>query len=559
MKSKFTILGLFLVSLLMSVQLLAAPQVTATVSDTQVVKGDIFILTIAVNDNDDDYQLDTRALEHEFTVFRPAQSQSTEYINGKFSQRTQWQVRMQAKKSGTFTIPALNIGDLTTIPIEIKVIEPSQVKATNNDKQRKVFIENSIDKSDVYIGQSVIFTTKLFLAQRSNSLDLADPHLEGADTSVYGEDKNTQTVRNGIRYNTITRQYKLTPTQAGQFEIDSPLLTGTLRKVVAVNEWQNKAIADPINVRGERLNINVKAVPEDYQGEWLVSDDLRLIEENDLTAQSYKVGDPITRQIVLQIASIDKDKLPNIKLNYPKSLRVYPDQDQLQEGQANGLSYGVRIIKHAIIADKEGTLTLPEIKLNWFNSRTNQAETAILPAQKLTILPAAQQDLNIPVAAQATVPPVEQTIVVDHQALIYWQITVAVLIVIIVWMIVYHLSFRRLTANKQPNKTPVAELDHHYNALQDSLKIHDAPKCYSMLLKYAQAQFLSVKSLSELPAKTALDEPQRELLRHEIEWLQICCSDKSQHWNSNKLAQLITIHESKKSTKKTRDSMNLNP
>lgn len=559
MKSPFSILSIFLVALLTSSPLFAAIQLTATVSDNQVVKGDVFILTITINDKDDDYQLNTDPLKQAFTVYRPSQSRSSNLINGHFTQQTQWKVRLQAKQSGSFIIPSLKIGDFNTDPINIKVIEPSQIKQDDTSQNRTVFIENSINKEEVYIGQSFIFTTKLYFSKNSNELDLIAPSFEGAEASVFGEDNNSQTVINGMRYNIITRQYKLSATQAGQFEIDSPLLTGTLLKEVALNQWQNTMVADPINVRGERLHINVKAIPDNYQGDWLVSDDLHLIENNDLTAKSYKVGEPITRSITLQVASIDKEKLPNINLNYPKSLRFYPDKDQLKEGQANGLTYAIRIISHAIIAEHEGTLTLPEIKLNWFNSRTGKAETAILPAQALTILATEQQPLNTPVINQAMERPTDTMVIVDHQALIYWQIAVLLLIIIMLFMVFYHLSFRRSHERKIAVKIEVTPLNYHYLMLQDSFKKHDAPKCYTMLLKYAQQQYPTIKSLSELVVKCALDEEKRQLLKHEIQWLQICCSDKSQLWNANKLAELIKANELEKAPKNNQDPLNLNP
>jgi len=560
MKSKqstFTIFGLFLVALLTTSPLSAAVQVLATVSNNTVVVNDMFILTVTINDNDDDYQLDTRSLEDNFNVSRPSRSQSTSIINFDRVQQTEWTVRLQAKQAGTFIIPSLKIGDYHTDPIEIRVREPSQAQQ-DSAQDEMVFIENSLNESDVYVGQAVIFTTKLYIAKNSNELDLAAPSFEGAQASVYGDDTNSQTIRNGIRYNTITRQYKLTATQAGQFEISSPLLTGTLRKVVAVSEWQNRVVAEPINVRGQRLNINVKAIPADYQGEWLVSEDLRLIEDNDLDAQQYKVGDPITRSITLQIASISKDKLPTIKLNYPKSLRLYPDQDQLQEGQANGLTYGIRIMSHAIIADTAGTLTLPEIKLNWFNSRTNKAEVAILPEQVLTILPAEQPQLTT-LPAETTLAPVKQTIIVDHQALIYWQVAVAVLIMLLLLMFFYHLAYRRSQTPNKAVKKQLNPLDENALMLKKSLINHDAPKCYSLLLKCAQQQYPTLKSLNELPAKSALDAEKSELLKHEIQWLQICCSDKSQQWNANKLAELLKLSEAQKTQNAQQNPMNLNP
>ncbi|PKF63442.1 protein BatD [Psychromonas sp. psych-6C06] len=559
MKSTFSFLALILI-MLFSSPLLAATKVTATVSDNQVALGDIFILTVSVNDNDDDYQLDTRSLEQSFTVYRPSQSQRTEYINGEFSQQTQWQVRLQAKSLGKLTIPRLKIGDLATNPIEINVVEPSQISQSTGEEQ-SVFIENRIDKEQVYIGQSFIYTTKLFISKNSNELDLDPPYFEGVEASVFGKDKNAQTVRNGIRYNTITRQYKLTPSKSGQFEINSPLLTGTLRKVVAVSEWQNRVIADPINVRGDSLNINVKAIPENYQGDWIVSDDLRLIEDNDLSAQSYKVGEPITRSITLQIASIDKEKLPNIKLNYPADLRVYPDQDQLEEAQSNsGKRYAIRIMRHAIIADQAGDLTLPEIKLNWFNSRTDKAETAILPAQTLTILPAeTTQSTTLP----TTQPIVEQptpTIIVDNKTLIYWQITVALLLLIILIMVLYHLSYRRKQSKrKDVSESAIVPLNEHFVTLQNSFAQNSATKCYSALLSYAQHQYPTLKSLSEFADKSALTDILKQQLKEELQWLQICCSDPTQQWQSDKLAALIkSEQESQKQTLHS-DPLDINP
>lgn len=556
MKSKLSLLGLLLITLLTSFPLFAAPQVSATVSDNQVVKGDMFILTISINDSDDKYQLDTRPLEQSFNVSRPSQSKRSEYVNGKFSQQTTWQVRLQANELGKLTIPSLKIGDLNTQPIQLNVIEADQIPL-NAEQKHTVFMKNSLDKQDVYIGQSFIFSTKLFIPPNTNQLDLTAPQLKGADISVVAEDKNGQTVRNGIRYHTITRQYKITPTTAGQFSIDSPVLSGTLRKVISISEWQNKVIADPFNVRGERLQVHVKAKPESYKGEWLVSDDLHLIENIDLSAQSYKVGEPITRSITLQVASLDKNKLPNIKLNYPASLRVYPDQDQLDEGQANGLTYGVRTIRHAIIADTAGPLTLPAITLNWFNSRTNQQETATLPAQTLAILPADKPATITPMEHPAN-QQAQPTVIIDNAALIYWQIAVAVLIVIMLIMIAYHLSFRRVQTTKA-NTIKIKPVEHHYVTLQDNISKNNPTASYSALLTYAQQQYPALKSVSEFTDKTTLNKEEKQQLRGDIQQLQVCCSDPSQPWNGKKLALLLKKHDSTKTEKVSQDPMDLNP
>ncbi|MEH6453527.1 MAG: BatD family protein, partial [Psychromonas sp.] len=74
-------IALFL-SLFLTSWAYAAPQVLTSVSDNSVIIGDIFTLSIEIDDSDSDYQLDTRPLEQDFTVLRPSKSQRTEYING---------------------------------------------------------------------------------------------------------------------------------------------------------------------------------------------------------------------------------------------------------------------------------------------------------------------------------------------------------------------------------------------------------------------------------------------------------------------------------------------
>ena len=71
-----------------------------------------------------------------------------------------------------------------------------------------------------------------------------------------------------------------------------------------VNQWQGQSAFHTVNIRGNQITLTVKEIPDNFAGDWLVSDDVRLIENNDLHSKEYSVGDPITRSISLQVASI---------------------------------------------------------------------------------------------------------------------------------------------------------------------------------------------------------------------------------------------------------------
>ncbi|WP_019612964.1 BatD family protein [Psychromonas ossibalaenae] len=565
MKILFTIMTSLFLSLFINQSVSAAAvQVQTSVSDNVVYLGDMFTLTIEINDSSSDYQLDTRPLEKDFTVYRPSRSQKSELINGKFSQRTEWQVTLQAKAVGTFTIPALKIGSLNSKAIVVSVEKPSAEATKSQDNA--VFIENSVDRETLYLGQPLIFTSKIFLSQNSNELNLLDPTLKGADIEVYGEDKNGQTIRNGIRYKTITRKYQINANTAGNVTINSPLLTGSLRKTVRISDWQNRVIADPINIRGDSLKVTIKEKPADYQGEWLISDDVRLIENQSIDGQSFRVGEPITRSISLQVASINKDKLPVVNFNYPKSLRFYPDQDELIEGQANDLIYAQRTLRHAIIPDQAGSLTLPEIKIPWWNSLTDKQEFAVLPAQTLTILAAekthssaadTEAPQTIPTAAAPQEAPAAAA--ADNSALIMWQVISAILLFSLIVLAAYHYSYRRKSAAEKISSPLIAPLKQELVTLNNALHKQDAGLIYQALLSYAQSEYHLLKSLSQLPDCVNLNEQDKQLLAAEIKKLENRCCNPSSAWNAEQLSQLIKKHQQHNPASSGNNIMDINP
>jgi len=565
MSSQFSIKSIFttLISLsfliLFSTHCTAKTVAEASVSETNIQLGDVITLTVSINDNDSDYELDTRELSHIFNVSRPSRSSQTQYINGEFSQQTQWKVALRAKQTGALMIPALNIGSFKTTPIKVTVRKVSS--QASNSKNNLAFMENSLNKTALYIGQSVVMTTKIYLLKQSNDLALMTPTLEGAEIVIIPEDKTGQSTVNGKSYNTVTRQYKITPTKTGEFEINSPLLTGSIHSVITIN-GQNRLKSKSVNVRGSALPITIKEKPKSFAGDWLISEDVRLFDNNDLLSQEIHVGDPITRKITLQIADIEQSKLPLIKLNYPTNVRVYPDKDEITTGQAdNGLSYAVRTMSHAIIADKAGTITLPEIKIAWWNSKTDKQAFATIPARELKVLPALKNDQQA--LAPAFVAPRSEkkaerkTVIVDSPALIYWQIATLILLLLLLLVVAYHFYYRkkqaRLTTEKPPTKT-----DSSLNELIKTLKENNPKMAYRALLLYAQSHDAEIKSIASYPDKTTLSANDKTALKREVKRLELACINEKGSWDSQTLIELLSTALSKKTNEK--DSFtSLNP
>lgn len=555
---------LCIASLLFSACAYAETHVSATVSNNNIVIGDFIDLTITVNDSDDDYQFDPSQLSHNFNVSRPSQSNQTQYINGTLSQQTQWRVKIQAKQLGQIEIPALKIGNLYTQAIKIQVRKASQKATTDSDVN--AFIENTVSKQSLYLGQPLTLTSIIYLGQAANELQLVSPVLKNAKIKAIGEDVNGRTVRNGIQYQTITRVYQIDAQQAGSLTINSPLLTGSLRKVIRVDDWNNRVIAQAINIRGDALTVTIKILPKTVNGTMLISDDVHLFEDPNFAKQALYVGEPITRKITLQAASITKDRIPTIDYNYSDDLRFYPDKDKITEGTANGLVYIVREMKHAIIPDKAGQLVLPKIKLSWWNSKTDKQAFSTIPARTLTILPAKNAETTIgdPVAVnnseQTPIINKTKTIYVDNKALIYWQIATLILLIALILLAAYHLYYRKKTVPMSSTNEVAKNIDTSaIKILEKSLIKNNPNSAYLALLKYSQSKYPEAKIIAQITGLTNLSTQDKQNLEKEIKKLSLACTAKSIQWDHQALLTLLKNAEIQNISKESDDVMKINP
>ena len=538
-------LSITLILFAISMPAFSATQATASVSNNQVYLGDIFMLSVEVDDTGSDYQLDTDVLKDKFTVFLPSRSQKTTYINGEFKAQTTWQVRLQANKIGTFTIPSLKVGDVKTQAITIKVDEPSaQQKSGQGDA---IFIENSLNKSKIYLGQQVVLESKIYVSENISNADVLPPALDSIEVERIDPKPQSQIIRNGVRYQVFSYQYKITPSIAKDIMIPSPLLTGQMNR--RVNQWQGQSAYQAINIRGNKVALTIKEVPSDFQGNWLVSDDVRLIENNDLHSKEYAVGDPITRSISLQVASIAIDKMPEIKLNYDNSMRYYPDKDDLKQGEINNKIYTQRTITHAIIANKAGQLVLPEIKIPWWNSITDKQEFATLPAQTLTIKAAQSNSSNnqnstSPLLGNAAIEQAKlntanNQVATNTTELLLWKISTLVLLLLLIVGTIYHFQQRKGFTLKDNSSVNNIKNKQPYKALLTALQYAKPELVYSSLLRYLQSKYPAITQIQEIEKYSSLNEDKKQKLMLNLKQLELACAGQTHQWDAAELTKLI--------------------
>jgi hypothetical protein len=368
-----------------------------------------------------DGEPDFSPLNKDFQLLGTSTSSQFNMINGRVSQSKQYVLTVAANRTGKLVIPSIQFGKDRSLATEVTITDSPVSTGQGSDPStdpvpaHNVFVEASVDSSQPYVQQQVILTVKVFRNIQWADANLSDPAFDGGEMLIHhiGENRTYKTMRNGERYTVTEIRYAIFPQVSGKTTIKPFTLTAKLPsgKKQTQKPFGN-AFSDPIFddfftrqnytnrfARSEPIEIDVKAVPKSFTGKtWLPAKTLKLQETWSQDTNALKTGEPVTRTIAIIADGLNAGQLPEIRLDSLNSIKVYPDQPVINDVAANQGFLSTRSQKFALIPSQQGKQILPEIKIHWWNTETNQQETAILPAATLDISAAAAA---IPRSAQA--------------------------------------------------------------------------------------------------------------------------------------------------------------
>jgi hypothetical protein len=183
-------------------------------------------------------------------------------------------------------------------------------------------------------------------------------------------------------------RYVIYPQKSGTLSI--PAVEFTAREVQAGRTLLGSRLGRRIRLSSEPLAVTVKSVPAAFPGDvWLPARTLALTEDWSIDPEALSVGDSTTRTLTLIAEGLQGSQLPPLSsvqgaLNIPE-LRFYPDQESIDQSEiARGLQ-GIRTQSEALVARADGNWTLPEIRIPWWNTQTDQLEYAVLEARDIAV------------------------------------------------------------------------------------------------------------------------------------------------------------------------------
>lgn len=357
---------------------------------------------------------DFSLLENQFDILSRNQSSQYRNFNGQVEAYTEWQLILAPKSAGKLLVPSFQYGDQFSDAISINV---KDANSGLDGLKPDTFLELTADLKTPYVQQQVLVTLTLYTAVALRIEDAPELSVPGALVSALNQSQFQKRVDDKV-YSVSELRYAVFPQQSGKLEI--PIQTFTVTS--GGNSWNGYGRGQIKRIRSQPLTLEVKPQATQFSGNhWLPAIDIQL-EDNLADQLTWQVGEPVTRRIKIHAEGITPDQLPSLALPDVPNIKQYRETPEKSEQKTlNGIS-SVITETLALVPTASGQLELPAVTLHWWDTRTQQARTATLPAKTITVegsLPQLAPTQTIP-ATMPTLPAVTEPATQTHAGFWPW-------------------------------------------------------------------------------------------------------------------------------------------
>ena len=343
-------------------------------------------VTLTITATGLDAELDASSLERDFDVVGTSSSRQTSLTINSSNKAVNtsvvtWALELMPKGEGVFTVPAVKVGGYSTQLLSLTV------NAMPSGALRDVYIETSVDTTEPWVQSQVVMSVRVYEGVSILDGSLNNPEASDLQVERLGDDSVSQQTIDGREYRVTERRFALFPQRSGDMTIDPVTLSVT----VPVQSNQSRGFFAPsrrLTRRSDPITLNVQARPSGGAGWWLPARDLKLTDEWQGNPDAAEVGQPLTRTLVIRAEGVLNSQLPEISIPAVDGMSVYAEEPRLAMAPtADGLIVEQRI-NWALIPQRSGTLTMPAVSVDWFNTAAGQTQTSTLPDQSITVLAA---------------------------------------------------------------------------------------------------------------------------------------------------------------------------
>ena len=510
--------------------------ITASLDRDRVALGDTLRLTIIATENEKLKDADLSNLTENFEIIGRSTNSSTSIVNGRMSQTRKVIIDLMPRRVGNLDVPSIRAGKNSTQSMRIQVSPASAIPAG----EQTVVFDVEVNQDSVYVQGQVILTLRV---QQSIGLDgrsISELKLDNAFVKPL-EQHSFQRNIDGRPWRVDEVRYAIFPEQSGTLEIPAQVFSGRISRG-RQSVFDLGGSGQLLRRNSKPLSINVLPKPSSFTADtWLPAQNLTLQENWSTEPNELRVGESTTRTIQILGEGLQGAQLPPILFTPIDGLKYYPDQPQISEQEvADGL-VGIRQDSAAVVPVRSGSYLIPEIRIPWWNTQTEQLEYAVLPEREINVaaaeitnlttepaLPAAPIDIAATPLATPLPSWLERSVwkLVSAVSLLGWALTLAYL-----W---------RVRRSKTPNKpsAPDTSVEKQiFKQLLAACRDNNAAQTRCAIVTWTGTLYPKAAAVSlEEVARQFTDE---ELTR-EINTLNTCLYSANQNnWSGTGLADCL--------------------
>jgi len=356
--------------------------VSAQLSEQDIDELESVRLTIRATQTRSTETLDLSHLESDFHVMGTNTSSQYRFVNGREQSWVDYQITLQPKRTGTLTIPAIQVGRDTTPTLTLRVRTLSE--QTHQKIKELVFFETEVSATEVYVQAQLIFTRRLLY---SNGVQLYSdlpgaPEIADAVVLTLGETTAGTIQRGSNSYGIVEQRYAIFPESSGDLTLPAINVTASVRLLES-----GRVSRKGVRVGTEPTTIRVNPVPPDYPvgHPWLPAEEVSVHQEiSRLTP--LNVGDTVTHELLVHVKGNAGSIVPPVLWSVrDDQLRIYPQNPVINDDTNSSRVSGSRLQTTSIVPLQPGDVALPEQTVYWWNTKTDKLAISKAPPISLNI------------------------------------------------------------------------------------------------------------------------------------------------------------------------------
>lgn len=377
----------------------ALAEVRASISDHTVAFGDTINLRLEGSGDSLQGSPNLSPLSANFDIVGTSQSSTTQIVNGVATSSRGWIVELAPRSQGDLTIPSINVGSESTQPLQLQVVDAASLPASDATGSG-VRLEMVAPSGPFYVQQEIPVTVRIIDGAGLRQAELSEPVSDDAIVTISGEDRTERTIEDGIPVTVFERTYLIKPQKSGELVIPPFTLQGrvqdTRRTRSARDPFGGFGFSDsllsefinpgrPVVARSTALRIDVQARPEQVTGWFLPAKMLDLSASWTPNEPVFRVGEAVTRVIKVVALGASEEQLPDISFGDVDGARIYVDRNDSNTVELDGGTAAISQISVSIVPTRAGSITLPALEVDWWDTDSDQRRTATLAATTIQV------------------------------------------------------------------------------------------------------------------------------------------------------------------------------